>query len=109
MIGTWIACGTVPLLINYGLKFLNPQIFLIATCLVCCVVSLATGSSWTTAATVGIALIGIERKDALLDSLDALGDAMLRVTDFVVQMTPIGVFAISAAAAVRTTNTLPRA
>jgi NhaC family Na+:H+ antiporter len=59
MIGTWIACGTVPLLIDYGLKFLNPQIFLIATCLVCCVVSLATGSSWTTAATVGIALIGV--------------------------------------------------
>ena len=59
MIGTWIACGTVPLLIFYGLEILNPQIFLLAACVVCCVVSLATGSSWTTAGTVGIALIGV--------------------------------------------------
>ena len=48
---------------------------------------------------VGIALIGIERKAGLLESLDTLGDAMLRVTDFVVRLTPFGVFAIAAAAA----------
>ncbi|MBW2289713.1 MAG: cation:dicarboxylase symporter family transporter, partial [Deltaproteobacteria bacterium] len=48
---------------------------------------------------LGAALIGIERKSVLLDSLDALGDAMLRVTDFVVQLTPIGIFAIASAAA----------
>jgi len=48
---------------------------------------------------IGIALIGIERKDALLDSLDTLGDAMLRVTDFIVRLTPFGVFAIAASAA----------
>lgn len=59
MIGTWIAGGVVPLLIHYGLMILNPSIFLVACCLVCVVVSLATGSSWTTAGTVGIALVGV--------------------------------------------------
>lgn len=59
LIGTWIASGVVPLLIVYGLKLLSPHVFLFATCLICAVVSLATGSSWTTAGTVGIALIGI--------------------------------------------------
>ena len=59
MIGTWIAGGIVPALIYYGLMILSPGIFLVATCLICSVVSLATGSSWTTAGTVGIALIGV--------------------------------------------------
>ncbi|MBP6506263.1 MAG: Na+/H+ antiporter NhaC [Opitutaceae bacterium] len=59
LIGTWIASGIVPLLIVYGLKLLSPDYFLLATCLICGVVSLATGSSWTTAGTVGIAFIGI--------------------------------------------------
>ncbi|GAB1476776.1 Na+/H+ antiporter NhaC [Bacillota bacterium] len=59
LIGTWIAGGIVPALIYYGLMIMSPGIYLIATCLICCVVSLATGSSWTTAGTVGIALIGI--------------------------------------------------
>lgn len=59
LIGTWIASGVVPLLIVYGLKLLSPGLFLVAACLICAVVSLATGSSWTTAGTVGVALIGI--------------------------------------------------
>lgn len=59
LIGTWIAGGIVPSMIYYGLMILNPGIFLIATCIICAIVSLATGSSWTTAGTVGIALIGI--------------------------------------------------
>ena len=57
--GTWLMSGIVPSMIYYGLKILNPTIFLFATCLVCAVVSLATGSSWSTVATVGIALLGI--------------------------------------------------
>ena len=57
--GTWMISGIVPAMIYYGLEVLNPTIFLVATCLVCVVVSLATGSSWTTVATVGIALMGI--------------------------------------------------
>ncbi len=59
IIGTWILAGIVPTMIYYGLKILTPSIFLIATCLICAVVSLATGSSWTTAGTVGIALVGV--------------------------------------------------
>lgn len=59
LIGTWIASGVVPLMIYYGLHLLAPGMFLVAACLLCCVVSLAIGSSWTTAGTVGIALIGV--------------------------------------------------
>jgi len=59
IIGTWILGGIVPTLIYYGLQILSPGFFLIAACLLCCIVSLATGSSWTTAGTVGIALMGV--------------------------------------------------
>ncbi|MGL6107271.1 Na+/H+ antiporter NhaC [Romboutsia sp.] len=59
LIGTWILSGTVPAMIYWGLEILSPGIFLVATTIICSIVSLATGSSWTTAGTVGIALIGI--------------------------------------------------
>lgn len=59
LIGAWIFGGIVPALIFYGLKVLSPSIFLVATVILCSVVSLATGSSWTTAGTVGVALIGV--------------------------------------------------
>ncbi|MEM1328597.1 MAG: Na+/H+ antiporter NhaC [Bacteroidota bacterium] len=57
--GTWLISGIIPAMIYYGLQILNPTIFLPATVIICAVISLATGSSWTTSATVGIALIGI--------------------------------------------------
>jgi Na+:H+ antiporter, NhaC family len=57
--GAWLISGIVPAMIYYGLKILNPTIFLFAGCVVCAIVSLATGSSWSTVATVGIALLGI--------------------------------------------------
>mgnify|MGYP000456654844 FL=1 len=57
--GTWLISGIIPSMIYYGLKILNPTIFLPACILICAIISLATGSSWTTSATVGIALIGI--------------------------------------------------
>jgi len=59
LIAAWIQAGVVPLLIVYGLKLISPSIFLVTACLVCSVVSLSTGSSWTTAGTVGVALIGV--------------------------------------------------
>lgn len=59
IIGTWILGGVVPTMIYYGLQILSPAIFLVATAIICSVVSLATGSSWTTAGTVGIALLGV--------------------------------------------------
>lgn len=57
--GTWLISGVVPAMIYYGLKILNPTIFLFATISICAMVSLATGSSWSTIATIGIALMGI--------------------------------------------------
>lgn len=57
--GTWLVSGIIPTMIYYGLDILNPTIFLAACVLICAVISVATGSSWTTSATVGIALIGI--------------------------------------------------
>ncbi|MFP4555723.1 MAG: Na+/H+ antiporter NhaC [Bacteroidales bacterium] len=57
--GTWLLSGVVPAMIYYGLKILHPSIFLIACVIVCAMVSLATGSSWSTVATIGIALLGI--------------------------------------------------
>lgn len=59
LIGTWIVSGVVPCMIYWGLKILSPNIFLVASTLVCCIVSLATGSSWSTMGTVGVALLGI--------------------------------------------------
>ena len=58
MIATWIAGGVVPALIYYGLNIISPEIFYVASCAVCAVVALSIGSSWTTAASVGVALIG---------------------------------------------------
>ena len=59
VIGTWILAGVVPTMIYYGLSLLAPSIFYAAACAICAAVALATGSSWTTAGTVGIALAGI--------------------------------------------------
>ncbi len=57
--GTWMVSGIIPSMIFYGLQILSPAVFLPATLIICSVISIATGSSWTTSATVGIALIGI--------------------------------------------------
>ncbi|MEA1974304.1 MAG: Na+/H+ antiporter NhaC [Bacillota bacterium] len=59
LIASWIAAGTIPSLIYYGLKILSPKIFLFSVALICSIASLATGSSWTTGATFGVAFMGI--------------------------------------------------
>jgi NhaC family Na+:H+ antiporter len=59
VIGIWISTGIVPAMISWGLSLLSPTFFLPASCLVCSIVSLVTGSSWSTAGTIGIALIGV--------------------------------------------------
>ncbi|MDQ3549987.1 MAG: Na+/H+ antiporter NhaC [Bacteroidota bacterium] len=69
--GTWLISGIVPAMIYYGLQVLNPTIFLFATVIVCSVVSVATGSSWSTVATVGIALLGIGKALNLHEGLIA--------------------------------------
>ena len=57
--GTWLISGIIPAMIYYGLQILKPEIFLPACVIICAIISVATGSSWTTSATVGIALVGI--------------------------------------------------
>ena len=57
--GTWMVSGIVPTMIYYGLQILSPQWFLVSTCIICALISLLIGSSWTTIATVGVALLGI--------------------------------------------------
>lgn len=87
--GTWLISGIVPAMIYYGLEILNPTIFLFAACIVSAVVSIATGSSWSTAATVGIALIGIGKALGIHDGVVAgavisgayFGDKMSPLSD----------------------------
>jgi len=59
LIGTWMASGTIPMVIYYGLKLISPKFFLVTACFVCSLVALATGTSWGTVGTVGVAFIGI--------------------------------------------------
>ncbi|GIV34036.1 MAG: sodium:proton antiporter [Chitinophagales bacterium] len=87
--GTWMLSGIVPAMIYYGLNILNPGIFLFAACIICSIVSLATGSSWSTAATVGIALLGIGKALGIQEGIIAgaiisgayFGDKMSPLSD----------------------------
>ena len=87
--GTWLLSGIVPAMIYYGLEVLNPTIFLFAACFVSAVVSLATGSSWSTIATIGIALLGIGKALGMSEGLVAgaiisgayFGDKMSPLSD----------------------------
>lgn len=69
--GTWTMSGLVPAFICYGLKIISPKVFLLTTCVICAVVSVLTGSSWTTIATIGVALLGIGRAEGFSDALTA--------------------------------------
>ena len=85
--GTWLISGVIPTMIYYGLKLLNPTIFLPATVVICALISVATGSSWTTSATVGIALIGIG--GALGIPLGMVAGAVLSGAYFGDKMSPL--------------------
>ncbi|MFT7034024.1 MAG: NhaC family Na+:H+ antiporter, partial [Cyclobacteriaceae bacterium] len=85
--GSWMISGIVPAMIYYGLQIINPSIFLFASCLVCAIVSLATGSSWTTSATIGIALVGIGR--ALDINAGMVAGAVLSGAYFGDKMSPL--------------------
>lgn len=89
LIGTWIQSGIVPSMIFYGLNLISPSIFLVTTCVICSVVSISTGSSWSTAGTVGVALVGIGKTMGIPDSMVAgaiisgayFGDKMSPLSD----------------------------
>lgn len=59
IISSWMAAGSIPTMMYYGIKIINPKIFLVTACLLCSIVSLATGSSWSTAGSMGVALMGV--------------------------------------------------
>ena len=69
--GTWMMSGVVPAFIYYGLKIISPKVFLLTACVLCAIVSVMTGSSWTTIATVGLALMGIGRAEGFSDAMTA--------------------------------------
>jgi Na+:H+ antiporter, NhaC family len=87
--GTWLISGIVPAMIYYGLHILNPTIFLVAACVVSAIVSVATGSSWSTIATIGVALLGIGKALGMHEGLIAgaiisgayFGDKMSPLSD----------------------------
>jgi len=85
--GTWLLSGIVPAMIYYGLKILNPTFFLVAACIICSIVSLATGSSWSTVATVGIALLGIGKALDIHEGL--IAGAILSGSYFGDKMSPL--------------------
>ncbi len=85
--GTWLVSGIIPTMIYYGLQILNPTIFLAACVIICAIISIATGSSWTTSATVGIALIGIG--DTLGISLGMTAGAVISGAYFGDKMSPL--------------------
>lgn len=89
LIGAWILSGTVPTMIYYGLGILSPRWFYAAAVIICAIVALATGSSWTTAGTVGVALVGIATVQGLHPGIAAgaivsgsyFGDKMSPLSD----------------------------
>ncbi len=85
--GTWLLSGIVPAMIYYGLQILNPKIFLFATAVITAIVSLATGSSWSTIATIGIALLGIGQ--ALGLPVGITGGAIISGAYFGDKMSPL--------------------
>nr|AOE07698.1 Na+/H+ antiporter NhaC [uncultured bacterium] len=85
--GTWLVSGIIPTMIYYGLQLLNPTFFLVSTVIICAIISIATGSSWTTSATVGIALIGIG--ETLGISLGMTAGAVLSGAYFGDKMSPL--------------------
>lgn len=85
--GTWLLSGIVPSMIYYGLQILNPTIFLVAACIVSAIVSLATGSSWSTVATLGVALLGIGRALGIPEGI--IGGAIISGAYFGDKMSPL--------------------
>lgn len=71
LIGTWMLSGTIPYLVYYGLQILVPEIFYVATLILSAIIAVSIGSSWTTAGTVGVALIGIANASGLSPAITA--------------------------------------
>jgi NhaC family Na+:H+ antiporter len=87
LIGTWNMAGTIPTVVDYGVRLLNPSIFFMTTAIVCALVGLATGSSWTTAGTLGVAFVGMSTVMGLSQAIAA--GAVICGAYFGDKMTPL--------------------
>lgn len=85
--GTWLISGIVPVMVYYGIKIINPAVFLFTALIVCSLVSLATGSSWSTIATIGIALLGVGKALGIHEGL--IAGAIISGSYFGDKMSPL--------------------
>ena len=98
--GTWMISGIIPSLIYYGMKLISPDFYLVSTCVICAVVSVMTGSSWTTVATIGIALSGIGMAQGF--SPGWIGGAIISGAYFGDKISPLSDTTIMASAITKT-------
>jgi Na+:H+ antiporter, NhaC family len=87
LIGTWNMAGTIPTVVDYGVRLLNPTIFYLTTAAICAVVGMVTGSSWTTAGTLGVAFVGMAKVMGLSEEIAA--GAVICGAYFGDKMTPL--------------------
>lgn len=98
--GSWMISGIVPTLIYYGIQIINPDYFLITSCVICAVVSVMTGSSWTTIATIGVALLGIGKALGFSDGW--IAGAIISGAYFGDKISPLSDTTVLASSAART-------
>ena len=98
--GSWMISGVVPTLIYYGVQIMSPQFFLVSACVICALISLLSGSSWTTVATIGVALLGIS--EALGISTAWTAGAIISGAYFGDKMSPLSDTTILASSATQT-------
>src|SRR5204863_2225875 len=87
LIGTWNMAGTIPTVVDYGVRLLTPTIFFLTTAAICAVVGMVTGSSWTTAGTLGVAFVGMSKMMGLSTAVAA--GAVICGAYFGDKMTPL--------------------
>jgi NhaC family Na+:H+ antiporter len=87
LIGTWNMAGTIPTVVDYGVRILNPTIFYLTTAVICALVGMVTGSSWTTAGTLGVAFVGIAKLLGVSEAIAA--GAVICGAYFGDKMTPL--------------------
>ena len=103
--GSWMISGVVPTLIYYGMQIIHPSFFLASTCIICAVVSVMTGSSWTTIATIGIALLGIGQAQGFSDGW--IAGAIISGAYFGDKISPLSDTTILASSVTDTPQTYP--
>ena len=87
LIGTWNMAGTIPTVVDYGVRLLNPSVFFLATAAICAIVGMVTGSSWTTAGTLGVAFVGMANVMGVSEAIAA--GAVICGAYFGDKMTPL--------------------